>query len=93
MPFTNNRVNTYLRTIITPSNYFKSMNFNLKHRPPTFKQQRVAVTEVDQSGKSLDGISLGQLRVLNLHHVDAEHITFIIYFFQPLKNLVTDVAV
>ncbi|MPC15054.1 hypothetical protein E2C01_007837 [Portunus trituberculatus] len=48
----------------------------------TIKDKRVAIPEVDEGRKGLDAITFSQLSILDLHHVDAVHVTLIINVFQ-----------
>ncbi len=45
---------------------------------PTFIGERVSVPEVDEGGEGLDAVALGQLWVLQLHHLDAVQVAVVI---------------
>ena len=45
----------------------------------TVVSERVSIPEVDQGGEGLDAVALGQLRVLQLHHLDAVQVALVIY--------------
>lgn len=49
--------------------------------------------EIYHSRERFDGISLSELRVLNLYHVNTVDVTFIVNAFESIKNMVTDMAV
>lgn len=49
--------------------------------------------EVNKGREGLDGISLCQLRILNLHHMYSKDVTFVIDQLQSLQNLIANVAV
>lgn len=55
----------------------------------TVKDERVAIPEVDEGRESLDAIPLGQLGILDLHHVDAVHVTLVINVLQLCQHRLT----
>lgn len=54
----------------------------LKHRlfvlQVALKNQRVSVSEVDEGWEGFNGISLSELWILDLHHVDTKYVTLIV---------------
>ena len=56
---------------------------------PTVVGEGVPVAEVDEGGERLDAVALGQLWVLQLHHLDAVHVTLVINVLQLCDHLVT----
>ena len=45
---------------------------------PTVVGEGVPVSEVDEGGERLDAVALGQLRVLQLHHLDAVQVALVV---------------
>ena len=45
---------------------------------PTVVGEGVPVAEVDEGGERLDAVALGQLRVLQLHHMDAVQVALVV---------------
>ena len=62
-------------------------------RAPTFIDERVSIAEVDQRRQRLDAVPLGQLRVLDLDHVDAVEIALVVDGLQLRQCHVASLAV
>ena len=59
----------------------------------TVVEQWISIAEVNQSREGLDAVALGQLRILNFHHLNTKQVAFIVNVFQFDKDLITSLAV
>ena len=55
--------------------------------------QRVAIPEVDEGGEGLDAVSLGQLGVLELDHLDPVVVTLVVNVLKLIQNLIASSAI
>lgn len=49
--------------------------------------------EVDQRWEGFDGVTFGQLRILNFNHMYTKYVALVINQFQTLQYLITDIAI